>query len=100
MGGLCPSRSRGRCPAEREEVLALARRLTSQELILRYRRALAEKRRYLGLRRVTDEVLAKIRYLNQVALSMRAGLLDSEGAAGEIDLTERQLHDLVGKLRM
>jgi hypothetical protein len=92
---------RGALPGRtRDEVLALARRLTSQELILRYRRALAEKRRYLGLRRVTDEVLAKIRYLNQVALSMRAGLLDAEGAAQEIDLTERQLHDLVAKLRM
>jgi hypothetical protein len=48
---------------------------------------------------VTEEVLAKIRYLNQVALSMRAGLLDMEGAAQEIDLTEKQLHDLIGKLR-
>jgi hypothetical protein len=91
---------RGALPGRtRDEVLALARRLTSQELILRYRRALAEKRRYLGLRRVTDEVLAKIRYLNQVALSMRAGLLDVDGAAAEIDLTERQLHDLVSRLR-
>jgi hypothetical protein len=83
----------------REEVIVLAKRLTSQELVLRYRRALAEKRRYVGLRRATDEILSKIRYLNQVAISMRAGLLDIEGAAQEIDLTERQLHDCIDRLR-
>ena len=32
-----------------------------------------------ALRKATDEILAKIRYLNQVAISMRAGLLDVEG---------------------
>ena len=83
----------------REEVLNLARRLTPQELVLRYRRAVAEKRRFVGLRRATDDILAKIRYLNQVAISMRAGLLDVEGAAQEIALTERQLHEIVDRLR-
>ena len=91
---------RGALPGRtREEAIALARRLTPQDLTLRYRRALAEKRRYVGLRQATNEILAKIRYLNQVALSMRAGLLDADGAAQEIDLTERQLHDLIGRLR-
>lgn len=92
---------RGTFPGRtREEALAMARRLTTQDLLLRYRRALAEKRRFVGLRKATDEILGKIRYLNQVAISMRAGLLDSEGAAAEIDLTERQLHEIVEKLRV
>jgi hypothetical protein len=30
---------------------------------------------------------------------MRAGLLDVEGAAQELELTERQLHELVDRLR-
>ena len=91
---------RGAIPGRtREEVIVVARRLTQQDLMLRYRRALAEKRRFTGLRRATDEILGKIRYLNQVAISMRAGLLDTEGAAAEIDLTERQLHDIIEKLR-
>lgn len=91
---------RGALPGRtREESLALARRLTQQDILLRYRRALAEKRRFVGLRKSTDEILGKIRYLNQVAISMRAGLLDSDGAAAEIDLTERQLHDIIEKLR-
>ncbi|MGH7664180.1 MAG: hypothetical protein ACRENI_07800 [Gemmatimonadaceae bacterium] len=91
---------RGALPGRtKDEVIGLARRLTEQDLILRYRRALAEKRRYLGLRRATEDILSKIRYLNQVAVSMRAGLLDVEGAAQEIDMTERQLHDLVARLR-
>lgn len=90
---------RGALPGRsREEVIALAKRLSPQELVKRHRRALAEKRRFLGLRKHTDEILAKIRYLNQVAVSMRAGLLDVEGAAQEIDLTEKQLHALIDSL--
>lgn len=92
---------RGALPGRtREEVLILARRLTQQELMLRYRRAVAEKRRFTGLRKATDDILSKIRYLNQVAISMRAGLLDSEGAAAEIDLTEIQLHEIVERLKL
>jgi hypothetical protein len=67
-------------------------------MVKRHKRALAEKRKFRGLRRQTEEILAKIRYLNQVAVSMRAGLLDVEGAAQEIDLTEQQLHALIDKL--
>jgi hypothetical protein len=91
---------RGALPGrDRDEVLALAKRLAPAELVLRYRRALAEKRRFIGLRKVTEEVLSKIRYLNQVAISMRAGLLDMDGAAQEIDLTEKQLHELIDRLK-
>jgi hypothetical protein len=90
---------RGPLPGRsREEVIALAKRMSPQELVKRHRRALAEKRRFLGLRKHTDEILAKIRYLNQVAVSMRAGLLDVEAAAEEIDLTEKQLHVLIDNL--
>ncbi len=90
---------RGAFPGRtREEVIGQAKRLTEPELIKRYKRALAEKRRYAGLRKHTEEILAKIRYLNQVAVSMRAGLLDVDGAAQEIDLTEQQLHGLIADL--
>lgn len=90
---------RGAFPGRtKDESIALARRLTTEELVRRHRRAIAEKRKFHGLRRATDEVLAKIRYLNQVAISMRAGLLDVEGAAQEIDLTEKQLHTLIDRL--
>ena len=83
----------------REEVIELARRLSPHDLGLRHRLALAEKRRFLQLRRVTEDVLTKIRYLNQIAIAMRDGLLDEEGATQEIDLTERQLHECVERLR-
>jgi len=82
----------------REEVLELARRLTIHEIGQRHRRAMAEKRRYLQLRRVTDDILTKIRYLNQISLSVRDGLLDEEGATQEIELTEAQLHECVERL--
>jgi hypothetical protein len=83
----------------REEVIALARELTPHELSLRHRRAMAEKRRYIKLRRVTDDVLTKIRYINQIAIAMRDGLLDADGAKQEIDLTEKQLHECIQRLR-
>ena len=51
------------------------------------------------LRKVTEEILAKVRYLNQLSVSMRAGLIDLEGAAQEIDYTEQQMHQLVRRLR-
>ena len=92
---------RGAIPGRtKEEVLHGAQQLTKDDMVQRYRRALSEKRRFHGLRKATDDVLAKIRYLNQVAISMRAGLLDVEGAAQEIDLTEMQLHELVGQLKI
>ncbi len=83
-----------------EEVLALARRLRPDELLTRYRRANAEKRRFHGLRQLTMELVAKIRYMNQVAISVRSGLLDAEAAAQEMELTERQLEELVRQVRM
>ncbi|MGH7622242.1 MAG: hypothetical protein ACREMU_07870 [Gemmatimonadaceae bacterium] len=82
-----------------EDVIADARALTETELLARHRRATVNKRRYLSLRAVTDEILRKVRYLNQVAVSMRAGLIDLDGAAQEIDFTEHQLHELVARLR-
>ena len=91
---------RGALPGRmKEEVMQMARRLRPEDLVRRYHRALAEKRRFLGLRRTTEEILSKIRYLNQVSVSMRAGLLDVDGAAQEIEATEKQLHDLVEELR-
>ena len=66
---------------------------------MRHRRALAEKRRFIQLRHVTDDILTKIRYLNQIAISIRDGMLDMEGAHQEIELTEKQLHECVERLR-
>lgn len=90
---------RGALPGRtKDEVIALARRLTNDELVRRHHRAVSEKRRFHGLRKATDEILAKIRYLNQVAISMRAGLLDVEGAAQEVEMTQKQMHALIDRL--
>jgi hypothetical protein len=83
-----------------EDIQAVARGLTNHELALRHRRAVSERRRFTGLRLLTQEVLAQIRYLNKVATSMRAGLLDVDEAATEIANTEQRLHDMVGQLRV
>jgi hypothetical protein len=93
-------RDHGALPGRRiEEVIAHAQSLSDPELVQRYRRAVQEKRRFHGLRRVTREILASVCHLNQVATSMRAGLLDVEEAAAEIDLTERKLHEMIDRLR-
>lgn len=93
-------RDHGTIPGRtREDIQATAQGFTNHELTLRHRRALSERRRFSGLRHLTQEVLAQIRYLNKVATSMRAGLLDVDEAATEIANTEERLHDMVGQLR-
>ena len=83
----------------RDEVLSFAQRLTPHELLVRHRRAVAEKRRYVSLRRATDEIIAKIRYMNQIAIAMHAGVIDPDGAAQEIELTEQQIIEVVRHLK-
>jgi hypothetical protein len=86
----------GRSP---EVVVAHAQTLGERELVQRYRRALAQKRRFHALRRLTVEVLDNIRHLNALATSMRAGLVEMEEAAAEIDVTEDRLHELIDRVR-
>jgi hypothetical protein len=81
-----------------EEALQLAERFSPDDLLRRLYRARAEKRKYLQLRRATDVFLEKIKYMNRVALSMRNGMLDPEGAKQELDLVVKQLHELVDTL--
>lgn len=58
-----------------------------------------QQRQYIRLRQVTNEMLAKIRYLNQIAVTQQRGLLDEDAAAQEFEVTERELHEYVGQLR-
>jgi hypothetical protein len=90
--GVLPGRSA-------ELVITHAQSLGDRELVQRYRRALVQKRRFHALRRHTVEVLENIRHLNALATSMRAGLVDMEEAAAEIDVTEDRLHELIDRLR-
>ena len=83
----------------RDDVMAYAQQLTPHELLVRHRRALAEKRRYKSLRRATEEIIAKVKYMNQIAISMRAGVIDVEGASQELILTEHQIMDVVARLK-
>jgi hypothetical protein len=78
-----------------EEAIQLAERFTPDDLLRRLYRARAEKRKYLQLRRATETMLEKVKYMNRVALSMRAGMLDPDGAKQEVDLVVKQLHEIV-----
>jgi hypothetical protein len=81
-----------------EEAVQFARRLTLEDFTRRYHRARADKRRYSALRKATDEMLMKIKYMNRVSINMRKGLLDAEGAKQEIELIQRQLHEMIDRL--
>jgi hypothetical protein len=83
----------------RDDVLAYAQQLTPHELHVRHRRALADKRRYKSLRKATEEIIAKVRYMNQLAISVQAGVIDREGAAQELELTEQQMIEVVKRLK-
>lgn len=82
-----------------EESVAMAQRFTPDDLKRRLHRAYADKRRYVQLRRAVDELVAKVKYMNRVAVSMRGGMIDTEGASQELDLIEKQLIDLVRRLK-
>jgi hypothetical protein len=82
-----------------DDIVIGARHMSAGELAQRYRRALTFKRRNHGLRKATEDVLNRIRHLNKVATSMRAGLLDVDDAAREIDATEQQLVEMVRQLK-
>lgn len=77
-----------------EEAVQLAERFTTDDLLRRYYRARAEKRKYLQLRRATEEFLDKVKYMNRIALSIKGGMLDKEGAQQELTLVVKQLHEI------
>ncbi|MBA2686951.1 MAG: hypothetical protein H0U64_02510 [Gemmatimonadaceae bacterium] len=82
-----------------DEAVVLAKRLTADDLVRRYHRARADKRRYMSLRRAVDDILTKVKYMNRVAVTMRSGMIDKEGANQEIDLIQQQLHEVVDRLK-
>lgn len=83
----------------RENVRASACRLTPEELQQRYDRAMRERRKYDPLRRLTQDMLSKVRRLNQVAIALQAGLIQPTDGADQLAETEAQLHELVARLR-
>ena len=81
-----------------EEALELAKRLTPDDFRRRCHRALAEKRRYIRLRRATEDIIVNIKYMNRVAVNMRSGMLDADGASQELELIRRQIEEIVKTL--
>lgn len=82
-----------------DDVIAAARQLDAEDLMRRFHRARAEKRRHIRLRRSVEEILAKIKYMNRVAISMRGGMLDADAAQQELDLVTDQIQDIVVRLK-
>lgn len=81
-----------------EEAVEIARKLTAEDLKRRCHRALAEKRRYIRLRRATEDIIVNIKYMNRVAVNMRNGMLDAEGASQELELIRKQIEEIVKTL--
>jgi hypothetical protein len=77
-----------------------AKEFTESQLEQRCHRALSEKRRFGKLRRATDEMIDKIKYLNRVAIGLEKGTIERESGNQELDAVQGQLLDIVKKLRM
>ena len=73
---------------------------TDTQLQQRCHRALSEKRRFGKLRRATDQMIDKIKYLNRVAIGLEKGTIDRDGGNAELDAVQAQLLDIVRQLRM
>ena len=65
----------------------------------RLHRALSEKRRYSKLRKATDKMIEKIKYMNRVAIDLEKGRLDRDGGRQELDQVQEQLIDIVRTLK-
>jgi hypothetical protein len=76
-----------------------AKELSLKEMEARCHRALSEKRRFGKLRRATDQMIEKIKYLNRVATDLNKGRLDREGGQQELELVQEQLIEIVRTLR-
>ena len=70
------------------------------DLIQRCYRALSEKRRFGKLRRATDQMIDKIRYINRVAVTLEKGLVDQESGKAELNQAQAELLVIVRSLRL
>ena len=77
-----------------------AKEFTQPQLEQRCHRALSEKRRFGKLRRATDEMIEKIKYLNRVAVGLEKGTIERESGNQELDHVQSELLDIVRKLRL
>jgi hypothetical protein len=81
-----------------QDAVRKAREFSQAELEHRCHRALSEKRRFGSLRKATDEMINQIKYLNQVVINLRGGMLDREGAHEEIQQIQKQILEIVRSL--
>jgi hypothetical protein len=81
-----------------EDAVRRAREFSQAELEHRCHRALGEKRRFGKLRRATDEMIHKIKYLNRVVIDLQTGVLDREGGQQEIQQIQNQILAIVRRL--
>jgi len=83
-----------------QDAVGKAKNFSEGEMVQRCYRALSEKRRFGKLRRATDKMLEKIRYLNRVAVGLEKGLLDPVSGKPELDQAQSELLDIVRSLRV
>ena len=82
-----------------EHLLQRARSLPAEELIRRFGASYGERRRFFGLRAVSDELIEHVRALNRVAVSAAARELDGLRAVREIARLQERMHFLVDGMR-
>lgn len=76
-----------------------AKELTDKDLEHRLHRALSERRRFGKLRSATDDMIEKIRDLNEVVINLQTGARDREEGNKEIEKIQAELLRIVRSFR-
>ncbi len=82
-----------------EALLRQAHAFPHEELLRRLKESFDERRRYFALRALLDDLLAKGRQFNRIAVRVASGEMDRTRAAHELDRIQQDMHTVVDGLR-
>ncbi|MGI9076619.1 MAG: hypothetical protein ACR2G6_04690 [Gemmatimonadaceae bacterium] len=85
--------------ASRDELIDRVQEVSVEEMTGQFRHAMIDRRRYLPLRRLINDLLHNVRLYNQVAIDIRMGTKESEPGEAELLVVQKQMLELVGGMR-
>lgn len=81
--------------SSRDEVIDRVQEMSPDEMRGQFRHAMTDRRRYLPLRALIDEMLQNVRNYNLLAVELRTGATEPKSARAELDSIQARLHELV-----
>jgi len=85
--------------ANRDELIDRVQEIPPEEMSGQFRHAMTDRRRYMPLRGVIDELLHNVRIYNQVAVDIRTGATESEPGEEELLVVKQRMLELVDGMR-